>query len=98
MKDLFITNKPWILIGITTVFQLTFIVMRSSHIMYYFKYFVQDQSFSFLGNTYHFSFESLASAFMLSGTVMTIIGAILTMKFSTLFDKAKTYLAFMVYW
>ena len=64
--------------------------------MYYFKYFVQDQSFSFLGNTYHFSFESLASAFMLSGTVMTIIGAILTMKFSTLFDKAKTYLAFMV--
>jgi GPH family glycoside/pentoside/hexuronide:cation symporter len=95
LKDLFVTNKPWVFIGIATVFQLTFIVMRSSNIMYYFKYFVQDQQMSFLGNDYSFTFEGLASTFMLSGTALTITGAILTMKFSNLFDKAKTYAGFL---
>jgi GPH family glycoside/pentoside/hexuronide:cation symporter len=95
LKDLFITNKPWLLIGIATIFQLTFIVMRSSNIMYYFKYFVKEQQMIFWGNSYNFTFEGLASTFMLTGTAMTITGAILTMKFSNLFDKAKTYASFL---
>ena len=95
LKDLFVTNKPWVFIGIATVFQLIYIVIRSSNIMYYFKYFVQEQQFSFLGNNNSYSFETLASAFMLSGTAFTIIGAILTMKFSKFFDKAKTYAGFL---
>jgi GPH family glycoside/pentoside/hexuronide:cation symporter len=95
LKDLFITNKPWVLIGIATIFQLTFIVMRSSNIMYYFKYFVRDQQMSFFGSNYSFSFKDMATAFMLSGTAMTIVGAILTMKFSNFFDKAKTYVGFL---
>ncbi len=95
LKNLFITNKPWVLIGIATVFQLIFIVMRSSNIMYYFKYYVQDQQMNWFGNNYNFSFENLATTFMLSGTAMTITGAILTMKFSNLFDKARTYAGFL---
>lgn len=42
LKDLFM-NKPWIFIGIATIFQLTYIVMRGSSTTYYFRYFVGDQ-------------------------------------------------------
>ena len=88
--DLF-TNEPWVLIAIATIFQLMYNCMRNGNIMYYFKYFVQDQQMIFFGKTYGFSYQGLTTAFMLSGTVMTILGAILTIKFSRLFDKSKGY-------
>ncbi len=88
--DLF-TNKPWVLIAIATIFQLMYNVMRNGNIMYYFKYFVLDQQMVFFGKTWQFTYQDLTTAFMLSGTVMTILGAILTIKFSRLFDKPKSY-------
>ncbi|MFB0524865.1 MAG: glycoside-pentoside-hexuronide (GPH):cation symporter, partial [Phycisphaerae bacterium] len=50
-------NTPWLLIGGATVFQLTHILIRTSCIMYYFRYFVQDQQVVLLGKTYSFSYE-----------------------------------------
>ena len=88
--DLF-TNKPWVLIAVATIFQLMNNVMRNGNIMYYFKYFVLDQQMIFFGKTWQFTYQDLTTAFMLSGTVMTILGAILTLKFSRLFDKPKSY-------
>jgi GPH family glycoside/pentoside/hexuronide:cation symporter len=44
-------NRPWLLVGLATFFQLTFIVARGSTVAYYFKYFVQGQAVSFLGFT-----------------------------------------------
>jgi GPH family glycoside/pentoside/hexuronide:cation symporter len=95
LKNLFTVNKPWVLIGIATVFQLIFIVVRTSNIMYYFQYFVQGHEMTLFGNNYSFSFNLLARTFMVTGTVMTITGAVLTMKFSNYFDKAKTYAGFL---
>jgi GPH family glycoside/pentoside/hexuronide:cation symporter len=90
LKDLF-TSKPWLLIAGATVFQLVFIVIRSSMIMYYFKYYVKDQTVTLFGSTMDLSLDSLASSFMLSGSVVTILGAILTKWFTKKFDKKNTY-------
>jgi glycoside/pentoside/hexuronide:cation symporter, GPH family len=81
LKDLF-TNKPWLLIALATVMQLTMIVMRNGSIMYYFKYYVQNQT--------------LASAFMLIGSIVTIAGAVLTRLFAQQFGKRNSYVGFML--
>lgn len=94
LSDLF-KNVPWLLIGSATIFQLLFNVIRGGSIVYYFKYFVQDQSLSLFGKTYTFSYQSLTSTFLLVGTAMTILGAILTNIFSKAFGKARCYTGFL---
>lgn len=94
LSDL-LKNKPWVLIGTATVFQLLYIVIRNGSIMYYFKYFVQDQQMMILGKAYSFSFQALASTFLLSGTVVTILGAVLTNFFSKIFGKSRSYFGFL---
>jgi glycoside/pentoside/hexuronide:cation symporter, GPH family len=95
LKDLF-KNKPWLLIAGATVFQLTYIVMRSSSVVYYFKYYVGAQQLSVLGHVYKFSMDSLVSTFLLTGSVATIVGSIFTNWFTKIFDKKNTYLAFLI--
>ncbi len=90
LADLF-SNKAWLLIGGATVFQLIFIVMRNSSIVYYFKYFVRDQQLALFGATIDLSYESFTSSFLISGTVFTILGAILTKWISKKLDKKNTY-------
>jgi glycoside/pentoside/hexuronide:cation symporter, GPH family len=90
LKDLF-TSKPWLMIAGATIFQLIFIVIRSSMIMYYFKYFVKEQSLTLLGNTINLSFEEFSSSFMIVGSIVTIIGSILTTRLAKRFDKKNTY-------
>ena len=95
IKDLF-TNKPWLLIGAATVFQLIFIVMRNSSVLYYFKYYVQDQRLDFFGSSIDLSFETFSSSFLLTGSVVTILGAILAKWFAKKLDKRNTYAGFLV--
>jgi len=95
LKDLF-TNKPWLLIAGATVFQLLFIVIRNSSIMYYFKYYVQDQQLNLFGNIINLSFEVFASSFMLSGTIVSIIGAILAKWFTKVLGKKNAYSWFLI--
>jgi GPH family glycoside/pentoside/hexuronide:cation symporter len=90
LKDLF-ASKPWLLIAGATVFQLIFIVIRSSMIMYYFKYFVGGQSLTVFGKVVDMTFDEFARYFMLSGTIVTILGAIFTKWLSKKFDKKNTY-------
>ena len=86
-----ISNKPWIFIGTATVFQLIFLCMRGGSTMYYFKYFVQDQQMTLFGKAFSLSYSKLFSIFTMSGTVFTIIGAILTPRISRIFGKSITY-------
>lgn len=90
LSDLF-SNKAWVLIGGATVFQLIFIVMRNSTIVYYFKYYVLDQQINLFGSTIDLTYETFTSSFLLSGSILTIIGAILTKWISNKFDKKLTY-------
>jgi GPH family glycoside/pentoside/hexuronide:cation symporter len=95
LKDLF-TNKPWLLIAGATVFQLTFIVMRQSSVAYYFKYYVGDQQLNLFGNVIALSYEAFTSSFLLAGSVVTIIGVVLTKWFSKVLDKKNTYAGFLI--
>jgi len=90
LADLF-GNKAWVLIGGATVFQLIFIVMRGSTLVYYFKYFVQNQQLHLFGATYDLPYETFTSSFLLSGTIFTILGAVMTKWISKKFDKKNTY-------
>jgi GPH family glycoside/pentoside/hexuronide:cation symporter len=95
LKDLF-GNKPWLLIAGATIFQLIYIVMRSSSIAYYFKYYIGDQDWNLFGNVFHMTVEDFTSSFLMSGTIATVIGAIMTKWFSKLLDKKVTYLSFLI--
>jgi GPH family glycoside/pentoside/hexuronide:cation symporter len=84
-------NFPWLLIGGATVFQLIFILIRNGSIMYYFQYFVKDQQVTLLGNTYSYSWQQMVSTFMLAGSFVTILGALLASWFSNVLGKRTTY-------
>ncbi|HUU15795.1 MAG TPA: MFS transporter [Sedimentisphaerales bacterium] len=90
-----ISNKPWLLIGAATIFQLIFLCMRGGSTMYYFKYFVQDQQMTLFGKAFSLSYLKLFSVFTMSGTAFTIIGAILTPRISKIFGKSLTYATFL---
>ncbi|MEJ2354840.1 MAG: MFS transporter, partial [candidate division WOR-3 bacterium] len=94
LRDLF-RNKPWLLIGGATVFQLTYITIRNGSIIYYFKYFVGDQQLMLFGNTYMFSCDNMTSTFLISGTLATILGIVLTGWFTRVFGKRNCYVGFL---
>lgn len=95
LRDLF-SNAPWLMIAGATVCQLTFIVMRQSSVAYYFKYYVGDQQLNLFGNVINLSYETFTSSFLLTGSVVTIIGVVLTKWFSKLLDKKNTYAGFLI--
>lgn len=95
IKDLF-SNKPWLLIGGATVFQLIYVVMRNSSIAYYCKYYVGEREWNIFGNVFHMSINDFTSSFLMSGTIATVIGSLLTKWFSKIFDKKTTYLGFII--
>ena len=90
IKDL-LTNLPWVLIGFASVFQLIYIVIRGGAIMYYFDYFVkmEDVKLPLLGD------YPMVSIFMVTGTLFTILGVVLTSFISKIFGKAATYAGFL---
>lgn len=101
LSDL-LRNGPWLLIGAATIFQLAYVVIRGGVIVYYFDYFVQAQPFTILGaaelrllgtvlDLSCVSPTALAAAFMLSGTIFTILGAIATKWLCQFLDKPRTY-------
>jgi len=94
LRDLF-RNKPWLLVAGATVFQLTYITIRNGSIIYYFKYFVGDQQLMLFGNTYMFSCDNMTSTFLISGTLATILGIVLTGWFSKVFGKRNCYVGFL---
>jgi glycoside/pentoside/hexuronide:cation symporter, GPH family len=94
LKALF-ANKPWLLIGGATLFQLGFIAVRSASIAYYFKYYVQDQLLPVVGGASPVSFETLASTFMVSGGLVTIGATMLTRWFAQWFGKGTAYVGFL---
>ncbi|MBN1300467.1 MAG: MFS transporter [Melioribacteraceae bacterium] len=95
LKDLFL-NKAWIIIGLATVFQLIFIVMRSSSVTYYVKYYIGEQNISLFGSEHQLSIEFLTTVFFTSGSVAGIIGAMLTNRFVKNIDKRIIYGGFLV--
>ena len=76
-KDL-LSNGPWLLLLGVGIISLAYVAIRYGTVMYYFKYYIGD--------------ESLASAFLVSGTITTIIAISFTDKLSTRFGKKKVFI------
>ena len=89
-------NKPWILMGLATFFQLTFIVMRGSSTTYYFRYFVGNQELNLLGMNIDLGYALFTSSFIGVGTVATFIGALLTSRINKYFSKKTIYSRFLI--
>ncbi len=95
LKDL-LSNKAWVLIGVATLFQLTYIVMRGSSTAYYFRYFVEDQQLILLGYTINLGYELFTSSFVTLGSISTLLGAIMTKLFTKRLDKKNVYSGFLL--
>ena len=95
LKDL-MKNKPWILMGLATFFQLTFIVMRGSSTTYYFRYFVGNQELNLLGMNIDLGYALFTSSFIGVGTVATFIGALLTSRINKYISKKTIYSRFLI--
>jgi GPH family glycoside/pentoside/hexuronide:cation symporter len=95
LKDL-LRNKPWVLIGVATFFQLTYIVMRGSSTAYYFRYFVGDQELNLLGMTIDLGYVVFTSSFITVGTIATLLGAVLTKFFTNRISKKNVYSYFLI--
>ncbi|MBN2588551.1 MAG: MFS transporter [Sedimentisphaerales bacterium] len=92
IKDL-IGNAPWLMIGIATFFQLFFVSLPGGVRTYYFKYFVSNGDVALFGIHLKngWSEDNLLLAYMVSGTLCTILGVIATKFISRIFGKAFTY-------
>ena len=88
-------NKPWLMIGGATVFQLTHILMRTSCIIFYFTYFVQNQEVMLFGRLYSFSYQNMVTVFLITGSVFQILGSILASYFSKILGRKYTYAGFL---
>ncbi len=80
LKDL-VHNRPWMVLLVMGIFTLGYIIIRSGTIMYYFKYYIEN--------------ELLASLFMVSGTAAVIAGVACTDFLARILGKKKLYLIVM---
>ena len=80
-KDL-LKNRHWIIVFITSLLLLTYIIIRSGAIMYYFEY--------YLGQ------KDLASAFMVVGTIATLVGVLPTKWLSSKIGKRNLFVIVLV--
>ncbi|MCK5823900.1 MAG: MFS transporter [Ichthyobacteriaceae bacterium] len=76
-KDL-IGNGPWLLLLFVGVISLAYVAIRYGSVMYYFKYYIGD--------------TSMASAFLVSGTITTIIAISFTEKLTDKFGKKNVFI------
>ena len=95
LKDLF-SNIPWVMLFVIGIFLLTFASVRNGSIMYYFKYYVGDQTFNLFGKSRSYDRDVLASAFMVFGSAANIVGVISTRFISELLGKRRAFIILML--
>lgn len=99
-------NGPWFIMLGASISVLIFNSLRDGAILYYFKYFIKDQSLSLFGTEYNFSQSVLASAYMSIWLATNILGVVLAKPISAKVGKKNTFmisvvasavLSFMIY-
>lgn len=82
-KDLgnLVRNRPWMILLVMSMFTLGYVIIRMGTIMYYFKYYIEN--------------ELLAALFMVTGTVAVIVGVACTDFLSKRLGKKRLYLIVM---
>lgn len=86
LKDL-VKNKPWLLLLGAGIFTMFYVCIRNGAIAYYFKYYVSvDKIFGW----------DVVSAFMVVGTLASILGTGLVTAVAKRFGKKQTYIILML--
>ena len=98
-QDIFelVTNRPWVILLVTTITFILFVAVRSSVTVHYFKYFIGSQTLSlpFLGtNTY--DFNAITSAYNTIGQISAFIGVLLVSPFAKAIGKKKAFMVIFV--
>ncbi len=91
LKDL-VKNAQWFIMLGVGILMLIFNTFRDSSIMYYFKYYIQDQSVPLFGNV---AWDKLAGAYMTVWLGTNMLGVLLAKPVSNRFGKKITYIAAM---
>ncbi len=98
-KDLYelITNKPWLILLVTTITFILFVATKSSVTVHYFKYIVGEKSISlpFLGER-TYDFAALTSAFNTIGQISSFIGVLLVSWFAKIVGKKKAFISIFI--
>ncbi|MCG8340956.1 MAG: glycoside-pentoside-hexuronide (GPH):cation symporter, partial [Cytophagales bacterium] len=84
-------NGPWFVMLGAGISILIFNSIRDGSILYYFKYYVKDQTFSFLGVQYELTHTVLSSAYMSTWLATNIIGVLLAKPISSRLGKKRTF-------
>ena len=88
LSDL-IKNKPWFIMLGAAISVLIFNSLRGGAILYYFKYFVGDQTVPYFGEL---SQGTLSAAFMSTGQAASIIGVILAIPLANKVGKKNSFI------
>ncbi len=90
LKDLS-KNKPWFVMLAANIFILIFISLRDGSILFYFKYFVKEQTINLFGLSYDLTITVLSSTYMSVWLATNIIGVVLAKPVSAIFGKKNTF-------
>jgi GPH family glycoside/pentoside/hexuronide:cation symporter len=85
-------NIPWFIMLGAAIFNNVFNTLRDGTTLYYFKYYIKDQSLALFGSSYDFSQGALASAYLSIWVGTNIIGVILAKPLSVRIGKKKAFL------
>lgn len=91
LKDL-TRNAQWFIMLGAGVLMLVFLTFRESGIMYYFKYFVQDQTLPVFGNV---SWGKLSGAYMTIWLLANMLGVLMAIPVSGKIGKKSTFILAM---
>lgn len=84
-------NGPWFVMLGAGISILIFNSIRDGSILYYFKYYVKDQTFSLFGVQYELTHTALSSAYMSTWLATNIIGVLLAKPISSRLGKKRTF-------
>jgi len=89
-------NGPWFIMLGAAISVLIFNSLRDGSILFYFKYYIQDQQIDLFGKTYAFTQGELASYYMSIWLGTNILGVLLAEPVSARIGKKKTFLLSVV--
>ncbi len=87
-----VTNVPWLLLCIIGICTLVYASLRVAATVYYFKYYIGPQVFTFLGHSYSFDTKKFMAVFTVLGYAGSVLGVMSTKYFVRLLGKKYTYL------
>lgn len=95
LRDI-LRNRPWFIMLGAAISVLIFNSLRDGSILFYFKYYIQDQQVNFFGQSYAFTQGELASYYMSIWLGTNIIGVLLAKPVTARFGKKNTFLISVV--